>query len=68
MREGVGELADNQETRIEWVKEVLRSHGIKMEVGSCGCCESPWVAFEYRGEMLLDSMKNCGFSMFEDPP
>ena len=32
-----------------------------MQVGGCGCCESPWVVFEYNGEKILDA----GYAKFD---
>lgn len=51
--------------------EILRTHGIMMSVGGCGCCGSPWVRFQYKGEdILLNSWYNvepdCDFDMFEE--
>lgn len=33
-------------------KEILRSVGIEMSIGACGCCGSPWVTMTYKGETL----------------
>lgn len=40
--------------------DVLRSNGIQMEVGGCGCCGSPWVTFAYKGQKIFDG-DNCDF-------
>jgi hypothetical protein len=34
--------------------EVLKSHAIGLSVESCGCCNSPNVAFSYKGEEIFD--------------
>ncbi len=34
--------------------DILKSHGIDMCVGGCGCCGSPWVTFKYNGEIIFD--------------
>jgi len=34
--------------------EILKSHGIEMEVEGCGCCGSPCVTFVYNGETIVD--------------
>jgi len=47
--------------KIEIVKKILLSHGIKMKIEGCGCCGSPGVSFEYNGEKIIDNM-----DMFED--
>ena len=42
---------------IARANEILRSHGIKMIVGGCGCCGSPQVEFEY-GDLKFEA-ENC---------
>ena len=34
--------------------DILRLHGIEMEVQGCGCCGSPYVLFKYLGETIVD--------------
>lgn len=53
------------EENIERVKAILAEAGIKIDVGACGCCGSPWIKFEYKGEMILDS-EGSGIYMFDD--
>ena len=48
---------------IECIKEILETHGIRMAIGGCGCCGSPWVSFWYKGEQLLDSEDYTTFDM-----
>ena len=43
--------------RVKKVVEILKSHGIKMKIGGCGCCGSPWVSFEYNGEVIVDEVE-----------
>ena len=33
--------------------EILKSHGIAVTIGGCGCCESPWVRMTYSGENII---------------
>lgn len=40
------------ETAVRRVEEILRSHGIRMKVDGCGCCESPRVSFAYNDEVI----------------
>jgi hypothetical protein len=60
-------MSDNEELDdefdSEWAKKdaalnevvrILKSHGIEMSVGACGCCDSPWVKFVYNGELVID--------------
>lgn len=32
-------------TNKERVEEILNKHNIKISIGGCGCCGSPWVSF-----------------------
>ena len=48
----------------EQVIKILSQHGIKMSIGSCGCCGSPWVSFEYNGKMIVNDEESFSFNMF----
>jgi len=50
----------------EKVIEILKSHNIRMEIGGCGCCGSPWVSFEYKGEKIVDEQDEFRIDMFEN--
>ena len=52
----------NKEAKIKRLVDILRSHGIEMSVAACGCCQSPWVSFSYRGERILMDEEDCIFS------
>ncbi len=52
-----------REDDLERMKKILNEHGIKMSVGGCGCCGSPWVSFEYKGEVLFDGEEQLTFKM-----
>jgi hypothetical protein len=41
-----------QEERKQRMIEILKSHGISMDVWGCGCCGSPDVTFTYNGEVI----------------
>lgn len=32
------------------MEEILRSLGVEMKVGGCGCCGSPWIEFRFNGQ------------------
>lgn len=61
------EVASAEENRLQQQKQkmidILRSHGIEMNVGGCGCCGSPWVSFRYKGELIVDGEEECQFYM-----
>ena len=58
---------------LERMQEILREHGIVMAVMGCGCCGSPGVYFEYKGERIIFSDKYaegtvdyCSFDMRQE--
>ncbi len=58
---------DQRMETCERVMAILREHGIRMAVGGCGCCGSPWVSFWYNGEQILDSEDYASFDMGREP-
>ena len=50
----------------EKVIEILKKHNIKINVGGCGCCGSPWFSFEYNGEKIVDNESDFNINMIED--
>ncbi len=46
--------------------EILKQHGIEMNVDACGCCDSPWISAWYKGEKIVENAMNGSFSMRED--
>ena len=52
--------------KINKLKEILSKHNIKMSVGGCGCCGSPWFKFEYKGEIVVDCLEEGNFDMFKE--
>jgi hypothetical protein len=59
-------LTDEQEEElIEQMKSILRSHGIRMMIESCGCCSSPYLRFEYQGQLIIDRIEGHNIDMFE---
>lgn len=51
--------------RCQKIKELLEPLGLKMSVGACGCCDSPWVKIEFKGEVVFDQ-ENASFSTFDE--
>lgn len=48
------------------VKEILKQHNIRISIGGCGCCGSPWVSFEKDGVKIVDNDDDFNIDMFED--
>jgi uncharacterized Zn finger protein (UPF0148 family) len=51
---------------VKRMTEILASHGIRMSVGGCGCCGSPYVRFEADGEVIMPEADNVAFDMFHE--
>ena len=45
---------------VRKAEAILRSYGIEMKVGACGCCRSPWITFKHKGEVILDDAEFDG--------
>lgn len=50
----------------EMVAALLLAKGIKLEVGGCGCCGSPWISLEIDGTKIVDHEDNFTLNMFAD--
>ena len=54
--------------------EILSSHGIKMSASGCGCCGSPNIRFQYKGEDIVCAVEDgepgpepqVNFDMFDE--
>lgn len=51
---------------VKKIEEILKEHDIKIEINGCGCCGSPWVSFEYKGERIIDNEFDFYINMFND--
>ena len=47
---------NKREEILERIKTVLLENNIRMNVGGCGCCGSPWISFEYKGEIITPEL------------
>lgn len=46
--------------------EIMEVNGIKIKIGGCGCCESPWVSMSYKGETIVDDAEFFSVDMFNE--
>lgn len=51
--------------KIEEIKKILEEKGVKIEIGGCGCCGSPWVTLEVDGQKIVDE-EDFNINMFKD--
>lgn len=47
------ELEEILKKQTDQMKKILSEHEMKIEITGCGCCGSPSVKFEYRGEPIV---------------
>jgi hypothetical protein len=40
--------------KVEEVQKLLLAKGIRINVGACGCCDSPWIKIEVDGCVVFD--------------
>ena len=56
----------------ELVINALKAKGIRLYVGSCGCCQSPWLSLEVDGKIIVGglgsdgSLDEASINMFEE--
>ena len=59
------ESIEQEQSSIDRMESILRSHRIRMKIGGCSCCESPWITFEYEGETIINDIEGHQINMFE---
>ena len=55
-----------REIEMKAFKKIMKDHGMKIEIGGCGCCDSPWVRFKYEGKEYGGD--NWSINMFSNLP
>jgi hypothetical protein len=55
---------DHVRDRIEGV---LRSFGVQLQIGGCGCCGSPWIKAEFPDGLSVE-FENFYINTFDDVP
>ena len=46
---------NRKQEQLDKVKAALLAKGVRLKVGACGCCDSPWVKVEIDGVMVADT-------------
>ncbi len=46
---------------IQEMIKILENLYIEMKVGGCGCCNSPWITFIYKGKVIVNNEQNASF-------
>jgi len=47
------------------LKQLLDSLGLELDIGACGCCNSPWVSVRHNGKLIVDDVESFNFSNFD---
>ena len=61
MVEITGRKMMEEKNGAEKMKEILESLGIELAIWGCGCCDSPWVTFKYKGETIVNDESPFNF-------
>lgn len=56
----------SKEIKIKEIEEILLSHGIKMNIGGCGCCGSPYVKLIYNDKLILEETNEFNLEMIPE--
>lgn len=51
----IAEEKARERAEIDRVTSTLRQYGLEIDIGGCGCCNSPWVKLTHKGEVVVDA-------------
>jgi hypothetical protein len=57
--------AAKEDAKVKLVEDALRAAGIKLDVGACGCCSSPWVKAQLPDGTMVE-FDGRGLDTFDD--
>jgi hypothetical protein len=60
-------MAEGEERKKQAIKALQRK-GVRLNIGACGCCDSPWVSIEIDGELLIDDEDRFELDMIDRKP
>jgi hypothetical protein len=43
-------------------EKIMKENEMKIIIRGCGCCNSPWVKFEHKGELIVFDKEDNGLS------
>ena len=47
----------------EEIERLLRSKGVELNIGGCGCCGIPWVSIKIDGELVVKDVDEFKMEM-----
>jgi len=53
-------MTDEERARVE---KALLAKGVRMNIGGCGCCRSPWGTVEVDGVVIVSDVEDMNIEM-----
>ena len=47
------------------ISNMLKEHGVEINISGCGCCDSPWVDISIDGKLIVDDEQNFNITMIK---
>ena len=64
--EDVSQMNDeSRKTAIKEMQLILTKLKIRIGIHSCGCCDGPWLRFEYEDKVIVDNLDFADIDMFD---